>query len=725
MSNIYYRFYQDGIVALARSLVLKNNEAALVLNRELAALGYPVVETEPATWKYYLNLAGEYHPSDERMLIRSVDTLTEVEFSKATLTTHRATAREYRTGSPFYRTLVRRFPNQVALINGILNPVDLEQAIAAVDGTILQYSPVYVESNEFNLIADLQAWIYGYYSRWYNPHYLFTDDLYLPSFLGQLALQIPLTLHSLRLRNVRTPQVHSFHVRQYLASHGRLDRYLPYLNKAQQLWLYRNIRYLERHVGQQQTLEQLIDRLLTPRGIPLHRYAIEHNTEQLPETLQPQLDMVKYPINFGFTQSGVDRTPVHTILERERPLARENALVEGEGLATLEGAFIRGGHNRLPTKVLESEVVDRSNAAIKSLPTVLLMQWLHLASVGRYRTYVNVDHPATGATINLSVADAFLLAVYAYHRYAGIELAEQDIPRFHAYEVLRITPPPFTELKALTDPRRVKDQYITAIMDRISPVGEYISTESFYEACYQFHQDYKAVWELYSFQENYHARGQLEHVAKAHYQHIPCTLVETGTTWGRWLAVGDYDLAFLSREHFHQLFAACVSAATGLDLVNHLTLAEVQRGLLQLMGDLSSYAVQYVRTINHTDFTYLGDPVIRVGESGITSRGYFKTSGTRLLPLQVRARKHHHYPLLDDQVTVPLRVRAAEEFRAWLEVRTPILVRQNRLAKIHLSTTAVGVLGFQISPGFPIPPTDELGEYQPTPPNAPWPILPE
>ena len=74
-------------------------------------------------WKYYLNVSGQYHAVDTMMKVTSLDTLETIDFTVANLKIHTATAKAYRPPSRYYYSLVNNYPDQISLINSILNPL--------------------------------------------------------------------------------------------------------------------------------------------------------------------------------------------------------------------------------------------------------------------------------------------------------------------------------------------------------------------------------------------------------------------------------------------------------------------------------------------------------------------------------------------------------------------------------------------------------------------------
>src|SRR5690606_6740159 len=131
MSNTYYNIYLKSVFSLAKTLVIKCSLTADGMNNELRLNGIPIDDSDPTTWKYYKNLAGMYHFTDTLMEIVSMDTLEVIAFTKENMRLHRATAKAYAYGTKYFNELSAQYPGQEDLIMGILNPVDMDVAIAA------------------------------------------------------------------------------------------------------------------------------------------------------------------------------------------------------------------------------------------------------------------------------------------------------------------------------------------------------------------------------------------------------------------------------------------------------------------------------------------------------------------------------------------------------------------------------------------------------------------
>lgn len=614
MSKAQYDIYVTKVMTLARTLVIKSQATVDTINATLIQYGWDV-SGDPATWKYYLNLAGEYHPIDIPMSIISLDTLQTIDFTKANLAQHTATYREYSDStSRFYLDLVSRYPKQEMLIRGILNPVDIQTAINAEDGTILWFDPTLVEDNEENLISGLEAWVKRFRARWDVADYGLVDDLYAASHLGVMYMNIPIVIMNLRLANCHTRFAHSFHIREFLSSHGALDTYVDNLTKKQMLWLYRNIRYLQRNAGKQETFNTLVSHLLTERGLPLAAWSMRHNLANMPNNLLPDVEFVREAINYDTPSQGIDTRTVTELLDAELEVAKGNARVEADATVQINDEMQQSLQDRLNTKVLESTVVDLTDATPYTFSDCLLNHWLYLSQIGLYTAVITVDNPHTGGTYTFSVHEAFIVWLYAINKSYGFTLT--TIPEIVAFHVRRIPTPARSELQGIVDATLVSSAVIDAAYQNLPLITPYISTESFYQAAQAIHQKELDHRFLYATQEHFVTRGLVEQMVGRFYCDYPCDL-DPGVTYADWFQSRGLDVPTLTELEAGLLATQILSVATGANLNVSQSLKDMQTAMLRLMAQLSSYSVQFLQSINTNAIKVVDGPIIRVGDEHV------------------------------------------------------------------------------------------------------------
>lgn len=694
MNNEYYKLYEQDNIALARSLVIKSADTADAINVGLVEANLETNFDDPAKWKYYLNLNGEYHSSDKEMTVRAVETRETVVFSKAMLTEYRATARAFRSGTELYQELCRRFPDQVDLIYGIINPVPFEKAYDAVDGTILHYDKSLVNEQEETLIQKLEQRLKSNVVRWHNPQYTLSDELYQAGYNGNQKLFAVVSINALRMAKCKTSEAHDFHIREYLASNGRLDKFIPYLNTKQRLFLYRNIRYIMLNAGSQEIFDLLVENLLTERKIPIAEYQLRHDTRLMPGSLYPEIEMHRKPINFGYNQNGVDVFSVHNILDKEAALARDNARYQPQFEVTIPRKMAVGKSGRLPTRVFESEAVDRTDSGIKSLASVLMNEWIHLSSTGDYTSYVEIPNATAGSTLTLTVKDWFILMWYMWYKARGI--VHTNIPDVVAVEVLRTSLPQFAELRAMADYKLVSDAEIRDLQALVNPIVEYKSTEAFYDGCVVIHADYTNLWVEYSKQEHYIARIQAESVARAHYTDKRCKLVETETSYAEWFAGNGISVEGLDDVALNDFANDIFQYATGSNLRKRLSFAEIQEAMLGIMKQLSAYSVQFLKTTAFSNFTMLGFPAVRLGDV----KGSYKESMRINAPFVdlngISAMHRSSFAITEPLVVPDIKIRVRESAHWDIDLRMPFSYAARTVDRVHINTSDITVQSFDV-----------------------------
>jgi hypothetical protein len=600
MASPYYRFYRNRIYELTKTLVVKSSATADAINRNLSAYGH-TIEPDETTWKYYMNLAGEYHSTDQLMYVTSMDTLTEIPFTKDSLEIHRATKEAYRYGTRYYNELVGRYPKQRALILGILDPVDKVKAIEAEDGDILHYDKALVEPQEYSFIHKLETWIKAYMVRWEVSGYNLTDSLYPSAKLGIMFALLPQEVENIRLEACGTNEVHSYHIREFLASNNALDEFLPYLTLKQALFLYRNIKYIRRNAGKKEIFQLLLQFIITERNLPLAEYVMEHNTLGLPDEVLPNVELVRRPLNNHPGDGSNPYRQIDYVLALQDGEARSNNVRYFENLQTISQRMKHAQINRLPTKVLESALLDTSDSVYYNSTDILLNHWIYLAANNRFNTIITVTNPYTGTRTPLTAKEAFVTYIYAYNKAREQHLT--TIPMMVAVGVRKPSIPSLEAIKAITVEGYVTDAQIHAIRDNHPAMGVYISVAAFRDFCEEVYVRMNEQRLIYARQDHPKTRAMLLNATNLHYHTVECDMY-AGDDYEQWLQDRGLDLEDLSPLDLDLLASSILTDISGGQISRKNTsLAELQGAMLRLMSRLSSYNLQYIQTINADNFS--------------------------------------------------------------------------------------------------------------------------
>lgn len=596
--NSFVQAYLDSNKTLIKTLCIKSETSAQTINDALIKLqGLSSVDTStPKTWKYYLNISGEYHNSDTLMTVTSLDTLEEISFSKGFLSTHTATAKAYRYGSRYYYSLLNRYPLQEQLILGVLYPADIDAAVAAADGSILSYPTSLVEEQEQTLIKELEEYIQRHIVRWDVGAFGLTDSLYNASYHAILYLSLLPKLLNLRLARCKTNEAHSFHIRQYLASHSGLDIYLPYMTLKQALFFYRNICYLERNTGKSQTLDLLIQKILTDRKIPLAEYSIRHlNT--FDDKHYPQVVARRKPVNDEYNIAEQSYITTGELFDKENTLVSGNAKYRPVGQTNDDLMFKNSTSSVVQTKNLESNMIDYNDAVPDPLDAVLLRQWVHLSSQGLYNVVVTFQDPKTSEYRTLYTKDALIYYMYISLMSIGIEMT--TIPPVFIQRFRVPTKPSLSKLKSVIDSKFTSlDAIILDFWINQPNISTVNSTSTFFSLCNNIFLESRKHWFTLGAIHDLEERGSLENLVLQFYGDQYVELDPTHSSIAQWLIVNNLPPYTYSYSQAQVLMKNIFTASTGLVVDDTKILKNIQRNMLNLLKDLSSYTIQFIQEIN-------------------------------------------------------------------------------------------------------------------------------
>ena len=612
IQNSFIQAYIDLNKTLIKTLIVKSKFAIYATNQDLLAqYGELAVDfSDQKSWKYYKNLAGEYHITDIPMKVISLDTRETIIFDAKTLVRHTATAVGYRYGTRYYHALVREFPNQEFLIQGILNPCSKEKAIAAEDGDILSYPPDLVESTETTLIMELESFIKLYQARWDVQAFSLTDPYYAVVQRAMLALQLLPKLLNLRLKRCKTDEVHSFHLREYLASHHRLDRWLPYMSREQALWLYRNICYLQRNAGTVANFKTLVANILDKRQIPVTEYSIRQLTSFDSEGY-PIVQARRKQIGTAVPATQVPYIPLEVFFEKEIKTTFGNQRYFDLEEKNIRHKLLTGPSAAVQTKDLESAMVDLSDCVPDPLSEVMLRQLVSMTHQGFYNVSINYQDPKTFEPGSLTAWDTVVYMLYLTCKMENIPF---DILPTVANVKFRLHPRPLpSDLTHLIEPGMEWLKPVALELVKNQPIlSECFSVSMFYGMSYQIYEECLKHWYLLSDTHDLYTRGVLEQMIL---KLFGSSLKDfgKGESAETWRVRNNLPVYNRSYSEAQALFKELFERATGFRIDETKKLRNIQHALLSLFETLSSYSIQFMREINDGRLLMTSGSSIRIG----------------------------------------------------------------------------------------------------------------
>lgn len=510
-NSFYTEAYIKDTINFSKSIVFVNGNEAKSYN-ELISIRYPsyILPEQKSTWRYYKHLMGELHELDKQVSVVSVDNGTTILLSRTTLAIHRKTRSELLKFGLYYDEVVKKYPEQELYIRCIaLDPFysSVSDILALEDFTITHCNSVYIEENEDDLIKDLQTRIINYKSIWLLPYYGLLDNLFLAAQYAIFYNFLVTTILAIRLENDKTMRAHSFHIRMYLASHHGLDKHLLFLNKKQQLFLYRNMLYLNNHSGKNHVFQKLIDILFTERDISVINYIFNQRgsfdlTRRVEYVYNQKLlnskDMIYRDFDYSLSDVGA----------KEIPLAPGNKKEYDFNFEHIDNKNKYSMFSSLLTKDLETILMDETDSVRYKLLDILTDYWAYLAKHDQVNFLSDITDPVTNITTRLNAKDLFKFYVICLHAKSGIKLNE--FPQYRIKRVFRaVQPTPEQIQKRFYDKRLEYTDYINEIQSCIPIYPTILTSFQFSEFITTVYRLNIGLWTLLSNYGDIDTEGQM------------------------------------------------------------------------------------------------------------------------------------------------------------------------------------------------------------------------
>ncbi len=630
MKNV--QIYIQQVIALAGSLVIRSETIARAMNVPLEENGLAVPD-DKTKWRYFLHLNGDYfihsHPNvtDQPVMLTSLDNGKEIRLTKEVLEDHKKTSNVYRYNPEYIKRLINKYPSMTVFIRGVFNPISLERSTRAEDCTILYHDKSLVEKQEASLLLEISRWFRNVHRRFFYDGYVVSNDAYVTSFWINIYALLPARIKLIRSRLTHTQETHSFHIEQFLASHQYLDEFLPYLTLHQKMYLYRNIRYIERNTGKEEILQTLVKVFLTGWDMPTSMYDVGQLIHSVEDgELLPLPSVQEIPMNFQEQQDGRDASLIDTreLLQKEVGLAYDNVNNFDEYLDDLDNRLQYTQYPDQPTKVIEITAVDPAELEPFRIEEVLVNEWLHMAATGTYNAYHEILNPLNADTLRLTTKELFVMFYYsAYKGFSGY--SEVNIPKFIAAGI---------QLKRWAN----REEYMKFLP--VSWTGRWNGMVSFYtDTHHEIYSNIITADELYTnaqsilkakvarhrYGYNLHrteARAAAQAAFNYNYFDVECDLELPDDTYAEFFARFGVDYEQISEESWQDIATDALNAATAFEDNAEISHKDIQNAMVRLLTRLSSYTVHFASRMA-TDAPIVTNPLLQtIGSSNTEASGH-------------------------------------------------------------------------------------------------------
>ena len=242
-------------------------------------------------------------------------------------------------------------------------------------------------------------------------------------------------------------------------------------------------------------------------------------------------------------------------------------------------------------------------------------QWLDLSAKNIYNVYISFTDPRTGNKVSLISKDAYIYLMYIFARSIGSDIVR--IPSFIALRTQRIPLPTAQEIMSVADTKYVDistAEEILSYQPFIPPDKPIVSVESFYNTALSIFDATQIQIGIISRQEHLYTRALVYNMVCRLYTDNVVHFEEEGMLFADWLPSKELQDTDYTVTEYQELYKNIFEAATGSVLNTTDTIRNLQKTMIQLLEQLSSYSVQIVSEINNSNIKVLNLTSVRLGD---------------------------------------------------------------------------------------------------------------
>lgn len=423
--------YIKDTISFTNSLIIKFSGTAISINKGLETiLGEQIDNADKYTHKYYLNLSGVKHHTNNDVKIKLLEDDLEYSLTKELLNNNLSTKNKLLEFKSYYKDLITKYPDDIDYIRGCILPVDIDDAINANDGTILSYSNHYIKYNELPLIRELNEYTQSFFTRWYIPEYLITDELYAASVVGSLITTIPSFILNARLKRVKTNEVHDFHLEHYFRSKLDIWEEVSILKRETIIWLYMNLDVIVKHIGKEETITTIANKVLDTNGVGIGVYVLKDGGQSIDDNVVPGVPYITKNENYlkitalnnSYSIHDNEKVSIDTTTELE--VIENNALGVPDDKSFVLNDYIGKQLKNITVNSDITKVIDIDYGTIfKNYGNDLFLATMDtIYRTSKSGTYVNIityTDPNTKKLYYINTLDGYYLILYHMLKLSG------------------------------------------------------------------------------------------------------------------------------------------------------------------------------------------------------------------------------------------------------------------------------------------------------------------
>ena len=320
--------------------------------------------------------------------------------------------------NPNYMELIEGLDNlTIEYINTILWPIRPDDHIVACDNlTLFNMNKSLLHVNEqVDMIAHMKKWLKMFDTRWCVGEYNYEE--YYDSMRDSVMWQcLAVELLSRRYVNIRTNNVHPYHIWEYLESRG-LGNYRSILSHKQELFLYKNMNYLVGNRGKMSNLKILSDYLLEGYGAEIKSKAIAQDTFSAIDNCKTTPLIISESLDTDITALQNSEDGVETIREIVRR-EYENKLEPNynEETITKQSDILKNSNRTyLQTKLVELVKYDDGDLFNNLYLNFIAQSTIYKLANGRCNYNVNLRISESEVTVSYTLGECIALLLYINH----------------------------------------------------------------------------------------------------------------------------------------------------------------------------------------------------------------------------------------------------------------------------------------------------------------------